>query len=82
MDVIYKYLDCGDLRQGFARVKCDDCNHEYLLPFACKRRSFCPSCHQKRVIEFGEFLCKDVLLPAGHRQWVFSIPKRIRPYFL
>ncbi|HCM13278.1 MAG TPA: hypothetical protein DHW85_08860 [Lachnospiraceae bacterium] len=34
------------------------------------------------MIEFGEFLCKDVLLPAGHRQWVFRIPKRIRPYFL
>ncbi|HCM13277.1 MAG TPA: hypothetical protein DHW85_08855 [Lachnospiraceae bacterium] len=34
MDDIYKYLDCGDLRQGFARVKCDDCNHEYLLPFS------------------------------------------------
>jgi hypothetical protein len=51
MDVIYKYLDCGDLHQGFARVKCDDCNHEYLLPFSCKRRYFCPSCHQKRVVE-------------------------------
>jgi hypothetical protein len=36
MDVIYKYLDCGDLHQGFARVKCEDCNHEYLLPFSFK----------------------------------------------
>jgi hypothetical protein len=23
LDVIYKYLDCGDLHLGFARVKCD-----------------------------------------------------------
>jgi ribosomal protein S27E len=23
---------------GFARVKCNDCNHEYLVPFSCKRR--------------------------------------------
>jgi hypothetical protein len=30
MKVIYKYLDCGDLHKGFARVKCCDCNHEYL----------------------------------------------------
>ena len=37
-DVIYKYLDCGDLHMGFARVKCNDCNHEYLVPFSCKRR--------------------------------------------
>ena len=30
-----------------------DCNQEYLLAFSCKRRHFCPSCHQKRVVEFG-----------------------------
>jgi len=31
--VIYRYLDCGDLQHGFARVKCKDCGHEYLLAF-------------------------------------------------
>ncbi|WP_347489003.1 transposase zinc-binding domain-containing protein [Desulfoscipio sp. XC116] len=82
LDVIYKYLDCGDLHLGFARVKCDDCNHEYLLPFSCKRRHFCPSCHQKRVVEFGEFLYGEVLKHVPHRQWVFSIPKRLRRYFI
>lgn len=55
-DVIYRYLDCGDLRCGFARVRCDHCGHEYLLAFSCKRRHFCPSCHQKRVVEYGEWL--------------------------
>ena len=82
LDVIYKYLDCGDLHQGFARVKCNDCHHEYLLPFSCKKRNFCPSCHQKRVIEFGEQLHEEVLEKVPHRQWVFSIPKRLRPYFM
>ena len=48
LDVIYDYLDCGNLDLGFARVKCEDCNKEYLLPFSCKRRAFCPSCHQRR----------------------------------
>ena len=32
----YRYLDCGDLYNGFARVKCKDCGHEYLLAFSCK----------------------------------------------
>ena len=40
MDVIYKYLDCGDLHQGFARVKCDECHHEYLLPFSASEDIF------------------------------------------
>jgi len=78
----FEELDCGDLHQGFARVRCDTCHHEYLLPFSCKKRHFCPSCHQKRVVEFGEFLYEDVLESVPHRQWVFSLPKRLRPYFL
>ncbi len=82
MDVIYRYLNCGDLHFGFVRVKCEDCGHEYLLAFSCKRRHFCPSCHQKRVVEFGEWLCAEVLKYVPHRQWVFSIPKRLRIYFM
>lgn len=81
-DVILKYLDCGDLHCGFARIKCKDCGHEYLLGYSCKRRNFCPSCHQKRVIEFGEHLCENVLKQVPHRQWVFSLPKRLRIYFM
>jgi len=81
-DVIYRYLDCGILHNGFARVKCPDCNHEYLLAFSCKRRHFCPSCHQKRVVEFGEWLCSAVLKKVPHRHIVFSIPKILRRYFL
>jgi ribosomal protein S27E len=80
--VVYRYLDCGDPHNGFARVKCKDCGHEYLLAFSCKRRHFCPSCHQKRVVEFGERLCMDVLKKIPHRHFVFSIPKILRRYFL
>lgn len=80
--VIYKYRDCGDLHMGFARVRCEECGHEYLLAFSCKRRHFCPSCHQKRVLEYSEWLLDHVLKDVPHRQWVFSIPKRLRMYFL
>jgi DNA-directed RNA polymerase subunit RPC12/RpoP len=52
--VIYRYLDCGVLENGFARVRCDDCGHEYLMAFSCKRRHFCPFCNHKRVVE-GKF---------------------------
>jgi len=60
-DVIYRYLECGDLHVGFARVRCQDCGHEYLLAYSSKRRHFCPSCHQKRVVEFGQWLCSQGL---------------------
>ena len=82
MRVIYQYLDCGILANGFARVKCHKCKNEYLLAFSCKRRHFCPSCHAKRVAVFGEFACSNVLKNVCHRHFVFSIPKIIRIYFL
>lgn len=80
--VIYRYLDCGVLKNVFARIRCQDCGHEFLLAFSCKRRHFCPSCHQKRVVEFGEWLCTEVVKSVVHRHAVFSVPKIIRRYFL
>ena len=44
--------------------------------------NFCPSCHAKRVLEFGEWACSNVLKNVPHRHFVFSIPKIIRIYFL
>jgi hypothetical protein len=75
-------LDCGVLENVFARVRCDDRGHEYLLPFSCKRRHFCPSCHQKQVVEFGEWLWGEVEKAGPHRHVVFGIAKIIRRYFL
>jgi len=47
-----------------------------------KRRHFCPSCHAKRCVEFGEWLCSNILKKVPHRHFVFSIPKILRIYFL
>jgi len=46
-EVVNNYLDCGDLTKGFARIYCEDCKQSMLLPFSCKGRWFCPSCHEK-----------------------------------
>ena len=55
---------------------------ELNLAFSCKRRHFCAFCHQKRVVEFGEWLCEQVLKAVPHRHFIFSIPKILRRYFL
>jgi Putative transposase/Transposase zinc-binding domain len=80
--VVHNYLWCGDLTQGFARVRCPDCHHEYLLAFSCRGRWFCPSCHEKKVVQFGEQLRENILYPLPHRQYVFSIPIILRKLFL
>jgi Zn finger protein HypA/HybF involved in hydrogenase expression len=80
-EVVNKFLDCGDLERGFARIRCDDCKQEYLLAFSCKGRWFCPSCHQKKVQLFGALLTETFLFPAPHRHFTFGIPKMLRTYF-
>ena len=76
------YLDCGILDHGFARVRCGGCHAEYLVAFSCKGRGLCPSCAAKRAAALAPFLREQVLAEVGHAQWVFSIPKILRPYFL
>jgi len=35
---VLDFLKCGDLREGFARVRCPDCGHEFFVAFSCKQR--------------------------------------------
>jgi len=80
-EVVHKFLACGDLARGFARIRCDHCQHEYLLAFSCKSRWFCPSCHQKNVQTTARFILDHVLAPVAHRHYVLAIPRMLRPYF-
>ncbi len=77
-----KFLACGILEHGFARIRCNDCAHEYLLAFSCKCRYFCPSCHAKRLAIWTQWLDTTLLAPVPHRQVVLTIPKRLRAYCL
>ena len=49
--------------------------------FSCRTRGFCPSCHGKRIEEWGEWMRETLLLDVPHRQVVFTIPKRLRVFF-
>ncbi len=79
--VIERCIECGDPHYGFARIYCDACGHDYLLAYLCKTRYFCPSCHQKRVLLYGEWVEANVLAPVAHRQYVFTVPKLLRSVF-
>ncbi|MBK9409741.1 MAG: transposase [Gemmatimonadetes bacterium] len=80
--VAEKFLACGILDHGFARIRCTACAHEYLLAFSCKCRYFCPSCHAKRLAIWTQWLDTTLLAPVPHRQVVLTIPKRLRAYCL
>ena len=77
-----EYQSCGILRFGCARAYCKCCMHSELIAFSCKKRGICASCAAKRSILFAENLHENVLLDQEHRHLVFTIPKRLRPYFM
>jgi len=80
--VVSSYVDCGNSSCGFARVRCPQCASEYLVAFSCQTRAFCPSCAAKRAAIFGAYVVEEVVAEVGHAQWVFTVPKLLRPYFL
>jgi len=42
------------------------------LTFSCKTRGFCPSCHAKRLEEWGEWVRETLLFEVPHRQVVLK----------
>ena len=76
-----RYLDCGILAHGFARARCGQCGHDFLIAFSCKGRGVCPSCNSRRMVATAAHLTDHVLPPLPVRQWVLAVPKRLR-YFL
>lgn len=76
-----KYLECGIFAHGFARARCGDCGHDYFVAFSCKGRGVCPSCTTRRMVETAAHLSDHVFPRLPVRQWVLSVPKRLR-YFM
>ena len=81
----HKYLQCGIFAHGFARARCDDCGHDFFVAFSCKGRGVCPSCNSRRMAEVmvraAAHLVDHVFPHLPVRQWVLSVPKRLR-YFM
>ncbi len=69
-EVVERYLDCGNPRCGFTRIRCPDCAEERLVMFSCRTRGFYPS-----------WMRESLLLDVPHRQVVFTVPKRLRFFF-
>ncbi len=72
------FLSCGVLARGFCRLHCDACGKDELVAFSCKRRGFCPSCCGRRMADTAAFLIDEVLPDVPVRQWVLSLPHRVR----
>jgi hypothetical protein len=72
------FLRCGWLAGGFARFRCEGCSLDRLVPFSCKSRAVCPSCGGRRMAERATHLVDHVFPAVPVRQWVLTVPHRLR----
>jgi len=73
-----EFLTCGVFEHGVARFRCEGCGREHLVPFSCKGRAWCPSCGGRRMTERAAHLVDAVLPWVPVRQWVLTVPYRLR----
>jgi putative transposase/transposase-like zinc-binding protein len=73
-----EFLLCGVYEAGVARFQCEGCGRDHLVPFSCKGRGWCPSCGGRRMTDRAGHLADAVLPRVPVRQWVFTVPYRLR----
>jgi Transposase zinc-binding domain/Putative transposase len=78
VDEVQEYLRCGILEHGVVHLACRRCGHALVVGFSCKRRGFCPSCTGRRIADLAAHLVDEVLPKVAIRQWVCSLPWRLR----
>ena len=82
--MIARFLKCGDLKEGFARVKCTQCGKELFVAYSCKQKCCRNSCHSRKnrdSLLLAYHLQENVMEEVSHRQLVFTLPKRLHVYF-
>jgi len=75
-----RFLSCGLLSAGFARIQCTapGCTFERLVAYSCKGRCICPACISRRMADCAAHLVDHVLPTAPYRQWTLSLPYDVR----
>ncbi|MBE0549440.1 MAG: transposase zinc-binding domain-containing protein, partial [Rubrivivax sp.] len=64
-DEFVAFLECGILAHGFLRLRCGDCGHDKLVAFSCRRRSDCPSCGARRMVQTAGYLVDRIIPPRA-----------------
>lgn len=76
---VEKALKCGQLENGYRIAECPECDNYAIIRFTCKSR-FCPSCGKKYRDRISASV-REKLYDVPHRQFVFSVPEGLRPWF-
>jgi len=73
-----KFLACGVLEHGFARIRCDACAHNTCSRSPASASTSARAALPKRLAIWTQWLDTTLLAPVPHRPVVLTIPKRVR----
>jgi len=73
-----RHLACGLFCFWFARARYGHCGQGFLVAFSYKGRVICPSCTGRLMAKTAAHVADHVIPPVPVRQWVISVPKRLR----
>jgi len=77
-DELRSHLRCGVLAHGLIRLHCGKCRKDDVIALSCKGRGFCPRCGGRRMTELAAHISDHVLPNVPVRQWVLTVPHRLR----
>jgi hypothetical protein len=74
INTVEKFLSCSNPHNGFSYVECsnENCGNNCVVPFSCKSE-ICPSCSEKQVLEFSNWVTTEVLFDVQHKHTVFTL---------
>jgi hypothetical protein len=78
-ELLLAVMLCGDIDNGYAVHKCEDCGLEHKVGFSCGKR-FCNRCGFRRT-ENWVAQSKSKVLKVGHRHIIATIPQILWPIF-
>ena len=78
-ELLLSVMLCGDVKNGYAVHKCEDCGLEHKVGFCCGKRFF-NKCVYRRS-ENWVAKSKSKVLKVGHRHIIATMPEILWPIF-
>ena len=76
---VESFVGCHDFANGYIYYECPECGDFYMVGFSCHSR-MCPSCG-KKYRDARSAKVSGKCLDVPHRQFVFTVPEQLRPFF-
>src|SRR5579862_9046497 len=73
-----RFQECGDAEAGYAGVACKNCGILASVPLSCNRRTWCPRCLVRRMLERADYITDGIVGDTPVRHFIPTYPPPVR----